>query len=54
MCGGQPVVVNTAGNGFAITAEAVAAKITPKTKGIIINSPNNPTGMVMTPSNLKL
>lgn len=54
MCGGQPVVVNTKPeNGFAITAEAVAAKITPKTKGIIINSPNNPTGMVMTPKQLK-
>lgn len=54
MCGGKPVVVSTKPeDGFAILASAVAEKITPKTKGIIINSPNNPTGMVMTAKQLQ-
>lgn len=54
MCGGEPVIVDTKPeNGFAILASAVAEKITPKTKGIIINSPNNPTGMVMTARQLQ-
>lgn len=54
MCGAKPVVVATKpADGFAITATAVAKAVTKKTKGIIINSPNNPTGMVMTPDQLK-
>ena len=47
MMGGKPVVV-TAGEkaGFKITAEQLAAAITPRTKALILNNPNNPTGMV--------
>ena len=47
MVGGQPVVV-TAGEGarFKMTAEQLAAAITPKTKALILNNPGNPTGMV--------
>lgn len=33
--------------GFLYTPEAIAKKITPKTKAILINSPSNPTGNVM-------
>ncbi len=33
--------------GFHYTPEAIEAKITDKTKGIMINSPSNPTGTVM-------
>lgn len=54
MCGGRPVIVNTKPeDDFAILASAVAKKITPRTKGVIINSPNNPTGMVMTGPQLR-
>ena len=37
---------------FQIDLEAVAKAITPKTKAIVINSPNNPTGAVYTHDNL--
>ena len=47
MVGGKPVIV-TAGEeaGFKMTAEQLAAAITPNTKALILNNPNNPTGMV--------
>lgn len=47
MAGGVPVVV-TAGEsaGFKITAEQLAAAVTPKTKALILNNPCNPTGMM--------
>jgi aspartate aminotransferase len=44
-----PVVVETsADEGFAITAKALLAAVTPATRAIIINSPCNPTGALMT------
>jgi aspartate aminotransferase len=43
-----PVVVRTApDDGFAITAELFFEAITPRTRGIVINSPCNPTGALM-------
>lgn len=48
-----PVVVNTrAEDGFAITAQALLDAITPATKAILINSPCNPTGALMTEAEL--
>ena len=48
LAGGRPVVVNLdPATGFSIT-EAVAEAITPRTKLIMVNSPNNPTGHVIT------
>lgn len=45
ICGGTPVVVTmSADDGFALNVDAVKAAITDKTKAIIINTPNNPTG----------
>ncbi len=45
---GVPVRVDVEeSEGFLYTPEAIAAKITSKTKGILINSPSNPTGNVM-------
>lgn len=51
---GKPVAIQTRPeNGFALTAEQVAAVITPRTKAIILNFPNNPTGATLPDSELK-
>jgi aspartate aminotransferase len=48
-----PVVVQTfADDGFAITADRLLEAVTPATRGIIINSPANPTGALMTEDEL--
>src|SRR5512143_1111443 len=39
--------------GFRVTAEMVARLVTPKTKLIILNSPSNPSGAVMSPEDMK-
>ena len=47
MMGGVPVVVTaTEEEHFKLTAEMLAAAITPKTKALILNNPSNPTGMM--------
>lgn len=47
--GGVPVTIPTyVENDFKVTAETIAANITPQTRGILIGYPNNPTGAVMT------
>lgn len=45
--GAEPVFLNLAETGFQIHPEALAKAITPRTKAIILNSPNNPTGTVL-------
>ena len=40
-------------NGFQIQAEDIRNLITPNTRLLIINSPNNPTGAVTSPENLR-
>jgi len=47
--GANPVYIDTEETGFQLTAEQVAAAITPRTKLIIINSPSNPSGRVISP-----
>jgi aspartate aminotransferase len=48
--GGTAVIVQTrAADGFAAKATDIEKAITPKTKMVIINSPCNPTGGVVTP-----
>jgi len=45
LCGGVPVLVNCPqNNGFKPRAEDIEAAITPRTKWLILNNPNNPTG----------
>ena len=45
LAGGTPVPVPCPqNNGYRLLAEDLAAAITPKTKWLILNSPNNPTG----------
>src|SRR3982751_5885534 len=38
--------------GFRVTAVMVASLITPRTKAIILNSPSNPSGAVMSPEDM--
>lgn len=46
--GGVPVAVPTrVEEDFQVSAEAIAARITPRTKALLIGYPNNPTGAVM-------
>lgn len=46
--GGVCVYIETSEeDGFRLTAEMIQRAITPRTKAIILNSPNNPTGAVM-------
>ena len=54
MAGGVPVYLPLkAENGFKLTAEELAAVITPKTKMVILPFPNNPTGSILTEEELK-
>ncbi len=47
-CGGRPVTVPVyEENGFQLTAAAVGQAVTPATRAVIINSPANPTGTVL-------
>jgi aspartate aminotransferase len=49
LVGGTPVTVTLdAGAGFEITADRIEKCLTDRTKAILVNSPNNPTGRVMT------
>jgi aspartate aminotransferase len=48
-----PVVVRAhAEDGFALHAESFLSAITPRTRGIILNSPTNPTGALVTEDDL--
>jgi len=45
---GRPVTVSTGeADGFALHAAAVRERLTPRTRAVLINSPANPTGAVM-------
>ena len=49
LAGGVPVPVGLShDSNYTITREQLWEKVTPKTKALMINSPNNPTGRVMT------
>jgi len=48
-----PVIVRThAEDGFSLRAESILGALTPRTRGIIINSPGNPTGALIDESDL--
>lgn len=47
------VVPAAAENGFLPDLDAIAAAITPKTKAMILNNPNNPTGVIYPADKLK-
>ena len=45
-----PVYIDTEETDFLLTAEQVERAITPRTKLIILNSPNNPSGRIIQPA----
>ncbi|HEV8204228.1 MAG TPA: pyridoxal phosphate-dependent aminotransferase [Pyrinomonadaceae bacterium] len=51
--GAKPVFIETEDTGFVLNAEQVERAITPKTKLLILNSPSNPSGRVLPPSEFR-
>ncbi|HXG86100.1 MAG TPA: pyridoxal phosphate-dependent aminotransferase [Pyrinomonadaceae bacterium] len=51
--GASGVFIETEATDFVLTAEAVRNSITDKTKLLIVNSPNNPTGRVIPPDEMR-
>jgi aminotransferase len=51
---GVPIAVETQpGNGFRLTRAMLEAKVTPRTKVLMLNFPNNPTGAIMSRADLE-
>ncbi|MEC4722029.1 pyridoxal phosphate-dependent aminotransferase [Noviherbaspirillum sp. CPCC 100848] len=55
LAGGKPVFVQmeVGAEGYSIPWAKVAAAVTPKTRLLMINSPHNPTGTVLKPSDMQ-
>ncbi len=54
LAGADPVFVPTdASRGFKLTAKDVEKAFTPRTRGVIVNTPNNPTGAVIEPAEVE-
>jgi aspartate aminotransferase len=51
--GAKPVFIETEETDFVVTAEQVRQAITPRTKLLILNSPSNPSGRVLPPSEFR-
>ena len=52
IAGGRVVPLDVSRTGFQITEEALTPLVNEKTKAIILNSPNNPTGVVLNAESL--
>ncbi|WPD19392.1 pyridoxal phosphate-dependent aminotransferase [Thermaerobacter composti] len=49
LAGGEPVIVETGPEtGFKLTPEALRRALGPRSRAVVVNSPNNPTGAVYT------
>ncbi|MDB6017877.1 MAG: aspartate aminotransferase [Pedosphaera sp.] len=53
LAGATPVALPTAHNDFQINIDELAKAITPRTRGLILNTPHNPTGVVYPATTLK-
>ncbi len=53
LAGGNPVLVDTSMNGYHMTADLIERALTPRTKLVILNSPSNPTGAVLSRQELE-
>lgn len=51
--GARLVPLDTQKDGFQLTAQALSGAVSPKTRAIILNSPNNPTGVVYSAESLE-
>lgn len=54
LAGAKIVSVDVSKNGFQLSKEMLDAAITPKTKVIILTSPNNPTGTILSDDSLEV
>lgn len=53
LAGGRPVIVQTReADGFRVTARLLSKAVRDRTRAIIVNTPNNPTGAVVAPDEL--
>jgi len=52
VAGGKPVLLDLSKTDFQLTEESLAAVVTEKTKAVVLNSPNNPTGTVLSRESL--
>ncbi len=53
LAGGVPVIINTTKEqNYKLTAQALREAVTEKTKAVVLNTPNNPTGMLYTKEEL--
>jgi aspartate aminotransferase len=52
LAGASPVFVDTKLSGYRLVAADIENAVTPSTKAIIVNSPNNPTGVVYDPEEI--
>jgi len=53
MCGAVPVYVDVTDSGFKLTAEKLEPALTERTRCVILASPSNPTGVALSPDDLK-
>ncbi len=53
LSGATPVFLDTTEDGYQIQGEKLNALVTDKTKAIVLNSPNNPTGTILTSESLQ-
>ncbi|MDB6058272.1 MAG: aspartate aminotransferase, partial [Verrucomicrobiales bacterium] len=53
LAGATPVALSTIEDGFQVNIDKLVKAITPKTRGIILNTPHNPTGVVYPAETLK-
>ncbi len=54
LCRGVCVPLETAGSGFQIPEERLRAALSPRTKAIVLTSPNNPTGCIYSQETLEM
>jgi aspartate aminotransferase len=52
-CRARPIIIDTEPDDFMLTARAVSNAIGPRTRLLIINSPNNPTGRIIPPDEFR-
>lgn len=53
LCGAKPVFIDVRKTGFRLTAEALEAAITPKTRCVVLPYPSNPTGVTLNKDELR-